>query len=58
MPAPELDPSSESALRAAFRTCDIAKRMTFEQAMAAEDIAVCIRTLAQIHVRRITRSPA
>jgi hypothetical protein len=41
------DPTTESALRAAFKRMPIAKRMSFEQAIANPAIAIGIRNLAE-----------
>ena len=55
-PPPELDPSSEAALRAAFNNLAISRQMTFAKAMSIPHLATCIRTCSQIAVRKLTRS--
>lgn len=45
--------ASESALRAAFHTLKISRRLTFEQAMASAVYAICIRNLAEATARRV-----
>jgi hypothetical protein len=39
----DLDPSSESALRAAWRTLSLSRRLPFDQAMQNDALAICIR---------------
>lgn len=53
MDTPELDPSSDAALRAAFATLRCADTMTFEHAMANSALAIGIRNCAEELVRRI-----
>jgi len=47
-----IDPRSESALRAVFKQLAIARRMTFEQAMADTAYAICIRNAAEAMAKR------
>jgi hypothetical protein len=57
----ELAPPTSSAmesLRAAFSTLDIARRLTFEQAMANRAYSICIRNLAEAFARRRRRHTA
>lgn len=39
----DLDPSSESALRAAWRTLSLSRRIPFEHAIEDSALAICIR---------------
>jgi len=60
---PEADPRSRYALRAEFQRLPISRQLTFEQAMADSGVAICVRNLAEITARRVskrclTRSPA
>jgi hypothetical protein len=42
-----IDPHSESALRAAFKRLTLARRMSFEQAMADTAYAICVKNAAE-----------
>lgn len=49
---PNLDPSSEEALRAAFHTMPIARQMNFHEAMAIRTWEICIRNTALAAARK------
>jgi hypothetical protein len=53
---PTASPRSESALRAAFHSLDISRRLTFEEAMADTAYAICIRNLAEATAKRINQA--
>jgi len=57
MPLPlspaKTDPTSESALRAAFKQLPISRDMSFEQAMADAAIAIGIRNVAAASARKM-----
>lgn len=52
LPPPPLDPASEDALRSAFHSLPIARRMNFHQAMAVTVWSICIRNKACAIARR------
>lgn len=52
LPPPPLDPTSEDALRSAFHTLPIAKRMSYHEAMAVPVWSICIRNKACAIARR------
>jgi hypothetical protein len=47
-----IDPASESALRAAFKRLALARRMSFEEAIARPALAIGIRNLAEASAKR------
>lgn len=46
LPIPDADPAGEAALRSAFHTLPIARRMSFHEAMAVPMWEICIRNTA------------
>jgi hypothetical protein len=52
---PRSNPSSESALRAAYRRTELPRRLSFEQAMSDGACAIGIRNLALATARRLER---
>jgi hypothetical protein len=48
----QIDPTSESALRIAFKRMTISRQMSFEEAMADTAIAIGIRNMAAAAARK------
>jgi hypothetical protein len=48
-------PSSEAALRAAYKRLGFSRRYTFEQAMQDRAFSICIRNFAEATALRINR---